>query len=128
VNDTGGHPAGDSLLRVVAQSLSSIVRKDDVVARIGGDEFALLCIGVTLRIAERRIQSILKTLGDISTGMEQPAHVSASCGLAEYCAGDTLESLMRRADQALYDAKHQGKGRLAVKSPPFIRDLLNGRH
>jgi diguanylate cyclase (GGDEF)-like protein len=125
VNDTGGHCAGDSLLRVVAQSLKSIVRKDDVVARIGGDEFAVLGVGVALRVMEQRLQSILKTLGAISTGVEDPPHVSASCGVAEYCAGDTLESLMRRADQALYDAKHQGRGRLAVKSAPFIRDLMN---
>jgi PleD family two-component response regulator len=47
-----------------------------------------------------------------------------SCGLAEYCAGDTVESLLRRADQALYEAKRHGKNRVVVKSPPFIRDLL----
>ena len=50
--------------------------------------------------------------------------VSVSCGLAEYCAGDTVESLLRRADQALYEAKRHGKNRVVVKSPPFIRDLL----
>jgi PleD family two-component response regulator len=48
--------------------------------------------------------------------------------MAEYSAGDTLESLIRRADQALYEAKKQGKRRLVVKSPPFIRDLLKRKH
>lgn len=127
INDTGGHAAGDDLLRAVAQSLKSSVRRDDVVARIGGDEFAILGVGVTLRDAERRLRVILATLGALPSGVDLPAHVGTSCGLAEYCAGDTLESILRRADQALYEAKRQGKGRLVVKSPPFIRDLLNGK-
>ena len=48
-----------------------------------------------------------------------------SCGAAECSAGDTMQSLMSRADQALYDAKRKGKNRVAVKALPFIRDLLN---
>jgi diguanylate cyclase (GGDEF)-like protein len=126
VNDTGGHAAGDVLLRVAAQTLTSSVRREDVVARIGGDEFAVLGVGVTLRDAERRLRTILATLAALPTGVAHPAHVATSCGLAEYSAGDTLESILRRADQALYEAKRQGKGRLVVKSPPFIRDLLRG--
>jgi diguanylate cyclase len=125
VNDHGGHPAGDRVLQAVAQALKSSVRKKDVVARIGGDEFALLGLGTTVREAESRIRSLIDSLAEVPTGLESPTFVSASCGLAEYCAGDTLESLMRRADQALYEAKRQGKHRLVVKSPPFIRDLLN---
>jgi diguanylate cyclase (GGDEF)-like protein len=127
VNDTGGHAAGDRLLQTVAQHLKGSVRRNDVVARIGGDEFAILGAGATLRAAEPRLRQIVAALGNIATGLERPAFASASCGLAEYCAGDTLESIMRRADQALYDAKRQGKHRLVVKNPPFIRDLLNRR-
>jgi diguanylate cyclase (GGDEF)-like protein len=125
VNDTGGHAAGDSLLRGVAQALKSSVRRDDIVARLGGDEFAVLGIGATLRDAEHRMRGILTSLGTIPTGVEKPSHVAASCGLTEYCAGDTFESIVRRADQGLYDAKRHGKGRLVVKTPPFIRDLLS---
>ena len=124
INDTGGHAAGDAVLQAVAQTLKTSVRKHDVVARIGGDEFALIGSSVTLRDAEPRIRSIVATLATVPTGLEGPARVSVSCGLAEYCAGDTLESLQRRADQALYDAKRHGKNRVVVKSPPFIRDLL----
>jgi diguanylate cyclase (GGDEF)-like protein len=124
INDTGGHAAGDAVLQAVAQTLKTSVRKHDLVARIGGDEFALIGSSVTLRDAEPRIRSIVATLATVPTGLQEPARVSVSCGLAEYCAGDTLESLQRRADQALYDAKRHGKNRVVVKSPPFIRDLL----
>ena len=127
VNDTGGHAAGDAVLQAVAQTMKASVRKQDLVARIGGDEFALIGTNVTLRDAEPRMRSITATLATIPTGLEQPARVSVSCGLAEYSAGDTVESLLRRADQALYEAKRHGKNRLVVKSPPFIRDLLRKR-
>jgi diguanylate cyclase len=125
VNDSGGHAAGDAVLQAVAQMLKSSLRKDDLVARFGGDEFALLGTQVTLRAAEPRIRSIVANLATIPTRLDHPAHVSVSCGLAEYCAGDTAESLLRRADQALYEAKRHGKNRMVVKSPPFIRDLLH---
>ena len=124
INDTGGHAAGDEMLRAVAHMLKNSVRKADVVARIGGDEFALLGHGATLREAESRLRSLVGKLATISTGLPDPAHVTVSCGVAEYSAGDTMESLMGRADMALYDAKRQGKNRLAVKQPPFIRDLM----
>jgi diguanylate cyclase len=128
VNDTGGHAAGDAVLQAVAQTLKSSVRKHDLVARFGGDEFAILGRMVSLRDAEPRIKSIVANVGTISTNLEHPGRVSVSCGLAEYCAGDTLESLLRRADQALYEAKRHGKNRVVVKSPPFIRDLLHKKH
>jgi diguanylate cyclase (GGDEF)-like protein len=128
VNDRGGHEAGDAVLQAVAQTLRRSVRRNDIVARIGGDEFALLGMAATMREAEPRIRSIIAELGALPTGLAAPAVISASCGLAEYCAGDTLESLMRRADQALYDAKRLGKHRLVTKSPPFIRDLLHRKH
>jgi diguanylate cyclase len=124
INDTGGHPAGDEVLRLVANKLKVGVRKEDSVARIGGDEFALMLAGVTLRQAESRLRSIVAELAALPTALEDPSHVTVSCGAAEYAAGDSIESLMGRADRALYDAKRGGKNRLAVKSPPFIRDLL----
>ena len=83
---------------------------------------------VSLRDAEPRIKSIVASVATLPTNLEHPARVSVSCGLAEYCAGDTLESLLRRADQALYEAKRHGKNRVVVKSPPFIRDLLQKKH
>ena len=80
-----------------------------------------------MKDAEHRLRAILALLHELPTGVETPSHVAASCGLTEFCAGDTFESILRRADQALYDAKRQGKGRLVVRCPPFIRDLLARR-
>jgi diguanylate cyclase len=105
INDTGGHAAGDDVLRNVAQTLKTSVRATDIVARIGGDEFAMIGHGATLREAQHRLGSVVATLAAIPTGLDAPAHVTVSCGVAEFSAGDTMESLMERADSALYEAK-----------------------
>jgi diguanylate cyclase (GGDEF)-like protein len=125
INDTGGHMAGDEVLIRVAKTLRTAVRGHDVIARIGGDEFGILIAGVTLRQAETRLRQTLKQLAEIATG-PIAGHLTVSCGLVERCAGDTPRTLMMRADEALYEAKRQGKNRLAVKSPPLIRDLKAG--
>ncbi len=125
INDTAGHMAGDEVLVAVAKALRAAVRGHDVVARIGGDEFGMLIAGLTLRQAEARLRNTLKQLAEIPAG-PVAGYLTVSCGLVECCAGDTARTLMMRADEALYDAKRQGKNRLAVKSPPLIRDLKAG--
>jgi diguanylate cyclase (GGDEF)-like protein len=124
INDTGGHQTGDRVLQEVAQALRTSLRPDDVVARIGGDEFAVLASGLTLRQAESRLRSVMSHLTTSLGGAAKLPRVTLSCGAAECSAGDTMQSLMSRADQALYDAKRTGKNRVAVKALPFIRDLL----
>jgi diguanylate cyclase len=118
INDTRGHAAGDQVLVALAQALLSSVRPGDIVARLGGDEFAILASDLTLRQAENRFSH---TINALSTA-EIPSKVS--CGLAEFSAGDTYESLCERADQALYAAKRGGKHRVATKARAFIRDLM----
>jgi diguanylate cyclase (GGDEF)-like protein len=125
INDTAGHMAGDEVLISVAKTLRAAVRGHDIVARIGGDEFGMLIAGLTLRQAETRLRHTLKQLAEIPAG-PVAGHLTVSCGLVECCAGDTARTLMMRADEALYEAKRQGKNRLAVKSPPLIRDLKAG--
>ena len=114
------------MLHFVAQTLARSLRAGDVVARIGGDEFAVLAPNLTLVQAEHRLRNILAALTDPTLAkLERPPHASAvSCGVAEFSAGDTLRTLMKRADNALYAAKRQGKNRLVVKPVSFIRDLL----
>lgn len=123
VNDTHGHSAGDTVLIAVAQSLKSSLRSSDLVARFGGDEFAILGSGLTLTQAESRLRAVTAKL---AAATATPAHagITVSCGIAECSAGDTVESLMQRADQALYDAKRRGKNQVAARAQPFIRDLL----
>ena len=128
INDRYGHGVGDRLLVSVAETLARSVRSDDLVARVGGDEFAVLAGGLTLAQAEKRLGAIGRMVQN-ATRLIVPDGTppSISIGMAEWSAGDTMESLRQRADAALYEAKRNGKGRLATKASPLIRDLLNPR-
>ncbi|MFN3610788.1 diguanylate cyclase domain-containing protein [Tepidimonas sp.] len=110
VNDTHGHAAGDQLLREVAARLQSCVRSADVIARLGGDEFLVLMgqadVDAALDLAQRLIESLSAPYPGV-----KPA-VSTSVGIALYPdSAQTLEALMQAADEALYAAKHAGRGR-----------------
>ena len=98
INDRHGHAAGDALLRDVAAAIASTMRSYNVTVRWGGDEFICSLFGVTLDVASGRIAEIQRALEDRRPG------ASISAGLAEF-ADDTLESLIARADAALYDTK-----------------------
>ena len=126
INDVHGHGVGDRTLTLVAQSLRESVREDrDVVARIGGDEFAMLIADLTLPQAENRLRMLAASFAaaKIDTPSNLPLSITLSCGIAEHSAGDTIESLMERADRALYDAKHLGKNRVVSRAKPTLRDL-----
>ncbi|HVB38864.1 MAG TPA: GGDEF domain-containing protein [Vicinamibacterales bacterium] len=128
VNDDYGHLTGDQVLINVARTLARSVRSSDLVARLGGDEFALLAPEATLRQFEARMCRAVAKIGEVrferGDNEGERFGVTVSCGLAELSAGDTGASLMQRADEALYGAKHRGKNRVVVKSKPFLRDLL----
>ena len=126
INDTHGHAIGDQVLVTLAQALLGSVRPGDLVARLGGDEFAILAADLTLRQAEGRFAKTISSLGPASdaTGKSMGWTPKVSCGLAEFSAGDTFESLFERADEALYTAKRGGKHRVATKARAFIRDLM----
>ncbi len=122
INDTYGHAVGDEVLVGLAQALLRSVRPGDMVARLGGDEFAILASDLTLRQAEGRFAKTIAALAASSEGEAWSPKVS--CGLAEFSAGDTYESLFERADEALYAAKRGGKHRVATRARAFIRDLM----
>lgn len=123
INDTHGHKAGDLVLVTLAQGLAGSVRSEDVVARIGGDEFAVLLNGLTLRQAETRFNRMISALFPVENGDGLPCRPHVSCGLAEFSAGDTQQSLYERADEAMYAAKRLGKNRVVSRAQAFIRDL-----
>ncbi len=113
VNDLGGHDAGDLMLRSVARALRDNVRSRDLVARIGGDEFAIVLNDCE---AERAVQ-IGASLVSAVEAARVPDHggdlsVGVSIGIVEIRPGDGLgiDELIRRADDACYDAKHNGGG------------------
>jgi diguanylate cyclase (GGDEF)-like protein len=112
VNDSLGHAAGDRLLREIGERLAHAVRQADAVARLGGDEFAVLLVGQpaesAVSVAERLLSEIRRP---VQLDSVLVAHSSASIGIAYSEPDDTVESLMRDADVAMYDAKGGGKGR-----------------
>ncbi len=116
VNDVLGHDVGDDLLRKVGLRLTASVRDSDFVARLGGDEFAVIAAMKVengtggVRIVAQRIREALSI--EVDEG-EPPIAVSASIGVALFpFDADNAEELLRKADQAMYDAKHTGRNRI----------------
>lgn len=125
VNDTHGHEAGDEVLRVVAQRLQRNVRPNDTIARVGGDEFVLVirdsAESATALMGERLIASISEPIA-LSNGVE--VHVGASIGIAfarEGCA--SIESLMKAADDAMYQAKRAGRSRCRMANVACLKAI-----
>jgi diguanylate cyclase (GGDEF)-like protein len=101
-NDSHGHPAGDRLLREAAAAWRSEVRAGDFLARLGGEEFALLLTGRDVDAVQAAVERLRNRM---------PAHQTCSAGIAVRVEGDTPELLLSRADQALYEAKTAGRDR-----------------
>ena len=102
-NDTLGHSAGDDLIRRAASAIKSAVRENDVVARIGGDEIALILTDCVPELAETVVARIRSALAD--------AKVEASMGLARREPASTLENAWQKADAAMYEEKRAHHGR-----------------
>jgi diguanylate cyclase (GGDEF)-like protein len=118
VNDTYGHPVGDELLRRVAQALATRVRDTDVLCRLGGDEFGLICPHTEAAGATIVADSLLEVVRNQArvTVAERPLRVTASIGVKCVDSDGPLsaEQLMVDADIALYDAKETGRDRASV--------------
>jgi diguanylate cyclase (GGDEF)-like protein/PAS domain S-box-containing protein len=117
-NDSYGHQCGDRMLREFGSILSKLIRKPDIAARVGGDEFVVLAIESDVdsarKIAERIWSEINASQIEIDGAVIK---LSISGGIAVYpCHGDQVEVLLKKADQALYRAKHAGKNRIFVAS------------
>jgi diguanylate cyclase (GGDEF)-like protein len=106
VNDTYGHNAGDAVLAHFADLLGRQIRDSDVLARIGGDEFAILLTHVTQDQAEKKAASLSQSLKDQPpTWQGQKLDVGFSYGAFELRAGATADSAMAEADRAMYEHK-----------------------
>lgn len=119
MNDTFGHHSGDLLLLGVAERLKSAVRTSDMVARFGGDEFAVLLGNPSsIEQVEKIAQKILVSLGEVFYINEHNFHIGASIGLAVIPDhADTIEELLKYADTAMYQAKNTGKNNVQIWSP-----------
>ncbi|HAA46086.1 MAG: PAS/PAC sensor-containing diguanylate cyclase [Halomonas sp. 54_146] len=110
INDLHGHGVGDQVLQQLAKLLASQLRGRDIAARIGGEEFALLMPETSLDEACNALERLRRA---IETYRWQPVPITASLGVTGYLPGDTSESIMARADRALYTAKHLGRNHVA---------------
>ena len=116
INDTSGHIIGDRILATIANALRERLRPTDLIARFGGDEFAVLLPGVTLAEATTTAERVRENLMD-SSDPNLPTGVTVSIGLTAATSSDDLDRLLERADGAMYDAKDQGRNRVAVRDP-----------
>ena len=113
VNDTYGHPAGDQVLQGVAQALDQETRGDDVLFRWGGEEFLILLSNCTIdqaRTSAERFRSSIEELA-LYRG-DTTLKVTISIGIAQLQDGENIDSLISRADKALYLAKKNGRNRV----------------
>ena len=121
INDQFGHPAGDVVIRQIAQTLKEVSRDNDTAARLGGEEFGLLLAGVDLQkaaAAAERLRTVLSSRGVDEVGM-----VTVSIGVASCPESATSErTLYSASDRALYVSKNSGRDRVSV-APPLQEKL-----
>ncbi|MDB5346366.1 MAG: diguanylate cyclase [Schlesneria sp.] len=122
VNDTFGHGIGDQVLVDFARLLTQETYSGELVGRYGGEEFVVLCPDTNLEEAFRRAERLRTTLRKSKIGGIDRLRVTASFGVAQAEPGDTVDSLLRRADKALYKAKEEGRDRTCSFTTV---DLLN---
>ena len=119
INDTYGHEAGDDVLRTLAGVLKSTVREVDITGRIGGEEFVMLLPRTDAESALNTAQRVRETLQAMElTPRGAPIRVTVSIGMAISPSGETdIAELMRRADQAMYQAKNEGRDQVRAYEP-----------
>lgn len=112
INDTYGHQAGDKLLIELSRFVSAQIRANDVLTRWGGDEFMILTPGCSVEMAAQMAENLRSALQGIV--IDGVGTISCSFGVAQFEEGDTPDTLMARADEAMYEAKVQGRNRVAA--------------
>ncbi len=115
VNDTHGHDVGDAALRAVADCLKDMTRYHDVVARLGGEEFAIVTPNMDAELLARFAERIRKAIAALSIQSGNVRlKITASVGLAVWDRKESAEDFYRRADRQLYEAKRLGRNRVCA--------------
>jgi diguanylate cyclase (GGDEF)-like protein len=128
LNDTHGHQVGDRVLLCAAQALTQGLRQTDFVARYGGEEFVLLLASASAGQVENRLSQLLERIATNAyeyelLGKRERVRFTLSCGLTELMPTDTEDSLVKRADDALYEAKRKGKNRVVARKKSLFDSL-----
>jgi len=120
INDRFGHNAGDLVLKSLAEVIKNRIRKIDCLARWGGEEFVILLQGTPVNKAV----ILVEELRESTSKMETPgvSRVTASFGVVEYCSGDTVDSLIQRADKLMYEAKTAGRN--CIRSGSLVLESI----
>ena len=118
INDTYGHPAGDQILKALANATRKVTRSSDLVARYGGEEFGVVMVSSDREQALAYAESLRKDIAALEVripGQPEPLRFTVSGGIAAFPAdGETTSDLIRTADEALYEAKQGGRNRICL--------------
>ncbi|NOQ31939.1 MAG: diguanylate cyclase [Helicobacteraceae bacterium] len=116
INDTLGHEAGDTILKIVGSRLKSVLRDGDTVARVGGDEFAIAIGDISdVEHVKRIASTLIKEVNEFCPYKSEKCHVGVSIGISFYPEhGKSIGELMKRADQAMYNIKRMGKNNYSI--------------
>jgi diguanylate cyclase (GGDEF)-like protein/PAS domain S-box-containing protein len=110
INDDYGHSAGDTALARIGEAIGKCIRKTDIAARWGGDEFVVIFPETGLEQALAITEKLMECIREIS--LFNTVSLNGSFGVTQYVEGDSRDTLMRRVDDALYQAKANGRGRI----------------
>ena len=116
VNDTFGHAEGDRVLQMVARIMKKTIRRSDLLARMGGDEFLLLLPDTTLKAAQSLAERLCRAVHKLSITVPGGRRLGISIGLVSYKPGMNKEDLLLKADEILYQAKSAGRAQVCVAS------------
>ncbi|HEY8674112.1 MAG TPA: diguanylate cyclase [Candidatus Dormibacteraeota bacterium] len=119
INDSAGHAAGDSVLRAVARAVRRVVRDSDYAVRYGGEEFLIVLTNSTAEGAMRVAQALQLALAELRPPASDMKRVTASIGVAVFPDhGQEMDDVVAAADHAMYEAKREGRDRIAIAPMP----------
>jgi diguanylate cyclase (GGDEF)-like protein len=117
VNDTHGHAVGDQVIKSLSRLLKQRLRSNDVIGRMGGEEFAAVLAGTSIEKAAEIFNGVRLAFSEIDhPSGDEKFSVTISCGIAEYPAFKTSADLLEAADTALYEAKNSGRNRVVLET------------
>ena len=122
INDKYGHDIGDCVLKELSDLILQNIRKNDLLARIGGEEFAIIALNTKVNEAFILAEKIRKFVE--SHDFTEVGQVTISIGVTEYTSGDDNDTICKRVDNALYNAKESGRNKSVIKTEPYQDSII----